>query len=333
MLVVDDDDGIRDALSMVLERDYDVVTASDGGTALQIFRGRSVDAVLLDLRMPDIGGLDVLRQMHAIDPRVNVILVTALSEIPIVVQGMRSGAVNYLTKPFQTEHLLAAVAQAARRRIGVEDILLVARGIGVLTALEVILEQTMTTAVCLTPEAALTRLAGWRPRLAIVENLRAHADMSDLVRRLHVRYPACPLVTVAEPCDLGQIFERVMATMASLADMPIAKPHIRPVVLAATLHVVRHYREKLRGRDIARAVGASTDQLGHAFAESLRVSVKEFVTRFRISAACHLLAGADLKLERIAELTGFDDASHLSRVFVQQRGMRPGAYRSRLDVA
>jgi transcriptional regulator GlxA family with amidase domain len=54
-----------------------------------------------------------------------------------------------------------------------------------------------------------------------------------------------------------------------------------------------------------------------AFDESLGITVKEFVTRVRVSAACHLLADADFKLERIAELTGFDDASHLSRVFVQ----------------
>ena len=84
---------------------------------------------------------------------------------------------------------------------------------------------------------------------------------------------------------------------------------------------------------VAHAVGVSTDQLGEAFDESLGISVKEFVTRFRVSAACHLLADADFKLEHIAELTGFDDASHLSRVFVQQRGIRPGAYRRQLEVA
>ena len=50
--------------------------------------------------------------------------------------------------------------------------------------------------------------------------------------------------------------------------------------------------------------------------ESLGITVKEFVIRFRVSAACHLLADADFKLEHIAELTGFDDASHLSRVFI-----------------
>src|SRR5437870_3562772 len=116
VLVVDDDPGIRDALSMVLESDYAVVTAADGRTALEVFRQRSVDAVLLDLRLPDIGGLDVLRQMRAIDPRVDVILVTAVHEIPITVQGIRSGAVDYITKPFETEGLLAALAQATRRR-------------------------------------------------------------------------------------------------------------------------------------------------------------------------------------------------------------------------
>src|SRR2546427_5858793 len=154
VLVVDDDPGIRDALSMVLESDYAVVTAADGRTALQTFRQRSVDAVLLDVRLPDIGGLDVLRRMHAIDPRVDVILVTAVHEIPITVQGIKSGAVDYITKPFETEHLLAVLGQATRRRCGVKHILLVAAGICVLTALEVILERTVATAVCVSPRAA-----------------------------------------------------------------------------------------------------------------------------------------------------------------------------------
>lgn len=201
-----------------------------------------------------------------------------------------------------------------------------------LTALEVILDQTVAPAVCLSPPAVLGYLAGRRPRLVVVETFQARPDVTDLVNGLRVRHPGCPILSITEPCDLHRIFERVMVTVASLSDMPVAKSHVRPVVLAAARHVIGHYREKLRRRDIARAVGVSTDQLGQAFENSLGVGVKEFVIRFRISAACHLMAG-DFKLERIAELTGFDDASHLSRVFVQQRGLRPGAYRRQLDVA
>ena len=333
VLVVDDDPGIRDALSMVLESDYAVVTAADGRAALEVFRQRSVDAVLLDLRLPDIGGLDVLRQMRAIDPRVDVILVTAVHEIPITVQGIRSGAVDYITKPFETECLLAALAQATRRRCGVEHILLVAAGICVLTALEVILERTVATAVCVSPRAALNGLAGQRPRLVVLDHQAGPAGAADLVSRLRIRYAGCPFVRLVEPHDVGEIFERIGAAMTALTDVNGAKPRVRRVVFAAAEHVSRRYQDKLLGRDIAETVGVSRDHLGQAFDESLGITVKEFVTRFRVSAACHLLADADFKLEHVAELTGFDDASHLSRVFVQQRGMRPGAYRRRLEIA
>jgi DNA-binding NtrC family response regulator len=333
VLVVDDDEGMRDALGVTLESDYDAVTASGGRAALQIFRQRSVDGVLLDIRMPDIDGLAVLRQMRAIDPRMGIVLVSAVDETPTIVQAIKSGAVDYLTKPFLAEDLLAALAKAARRRFGVEDILLVAREIGVLTALEVILDQTMAATICLSPVAVLNHPAGRRPRLVVVDDRRSRRDGTEPVRALRIRYSGCPILTVCEPGDVHRVFEQVTVTMASFADMPVAKPHVRPVVLAAAQHVAGHYREKLRTRDVAERVGVSADQLGQAFEESLHLGVKEFVTRFRISAACHLLAGGDFKLEHIAELTGFDDASHLSRVFVQQRGVRPGEYRRQLDVA
>jgi DNA-binding NtrC family response regulator len=333
VLVVDDNDIMQDALRLVLSSHYEVMTAADGRAALQIFEGRAVHAVLLDILMPGMSGLEVLRRMHAIDPRVGVVLVSAVNAVPTVVQGIKSGAVDYLEKPFDTADLLAAVAKAAQRRVGVADILLVARAIGVLTALEVILDQTVATAICLSPAAVLDHLGGRRPRLVVVDDLRSRRDPAELVRALRVRYPGCPILTVSEPGDVHHVFDQVMVTMASLADMPVAKPHLRSVVLAAAQHVAGHYREKLRTRDVAETVGVSADQLGQAFEESLHLGVKEFVTRFRISAACHLLAGGDFKLEHIAELTGFDDASHLSRVFVQQRGVRPGEYRRQLDVA
>ena len=74
-------------------------------------------------------------------------------------------------------------------------------------------------------------------------------------------------------------------------------------------------------------------QLGRLFREDLGITMKEFITRFRISAACRMLADADYKLEHIAELAGFQDASHLSRVFTRELGMRPGEFRRRLETA
>ena len=308
------------------------MTASDGRTALQAFRRQRVDAVLLDLRLPDIGGLEVLRQMRALDPRVDVILVTAVNEIRTAVQAMRTGALDYITKPFETDDLLAVVAQAARRRCESREILLISRQIGVLTALVVVLERTVGTAVCLSPRAALTCLAGRRPSLVVLENSTGPPTTTDLINEILARYPACPILALTEPHGLGEMLEQVVVAMASVPDVWVAKPRVRHVVLAAAEQVSRRYREKLLGRDVAQSVGMTTDQLHRAFEQSLGVSVKDFVSRFRVSAACYLLADADFKLDHIADLTGFDDGSHLSRVFIRQRGMRPGAYRRQLGL-
>jgi AraC-like DNA-binding protein len=140
-----------------------------------------------------------------------------------------------------------------------------------------------------------------------------------------------PWAVVGGPAHLAEILERITIAMAFGADARVAMPRLRPAVVAAAEHVSRHYRERLLIEDLARAAGVSTEQLGHVFREGLGITAKEFVARFRINAACHMLGDADHKLEHIAELTGFEDASHLSRVFTRRLGMRPGEYRRRLE--
>jgi AraC-like DNA-binding protein len=77
-------------------------------------------------------------------------------------------------------------------------------------------------------------------------------------------------------------------------------------------------------------VGVSPRQLADAFNDCLGMSAKEFITRFRVVAACRLLIEGSPTLQQIADLTGFEDASHLSHVFNRYVGMRPGEYRRRL---
>src|SRR5438552_35705 len=74
VLAVDDDRGIRDVLAGTLEGHYDLVLAADGQAAIEAFEEQRFDAVLLDIRMPGMGGLEVLRRMKAIEPRVEIIL-------------------------------------------------------------------------------------------------------------------------------------------------------------------------------------------------------------------------------------------------------------------
>ncbi len=136
---------------------------------------------------------------------------------------------------------------------------------------------------------------------------------------------------VVRPYHVDAILGRIAATLITVSDARVAIPALRPKVSAAVEHVSRHFGEKLRAEDVAQAVHVSAKQLGQEFRDSLGITAKEFITRVRINAACRLVIGADHKLEHIAALTGFDDASHLSRVFARQRGIRPGEYRRRLE--
>lgn len=120
VLVVDDDPAMRRTLSINLRaRDYDVETAGDGRSALQIVDERMPDVVLLDLGLPDLDGIAVLRQLRSFT-RVPVIVVSARTESDDKVEALDLGADDYITKPFSIEELLARV-RATSRRLGREE--------------------------------------------------------------------------------------------------------------------------------------------------------------------------------------------------------------------
>lgn len=115
VLVVDDDPAILRTLSINLRaREYDVETAADGRSALQIVDERMPDVVLLDLGLPDIGGISVLKQLRSFTD-VPVIVVSARSDPDDKVEALDLGADDFVTKPFSIEELLARVRVTTRR--------------------------------------------------------------------------------------------------------------------------------------------------------------------------------------------------------------------------
>lgn len=115
VLVVDDDAAIRRTLTINLKaRDYDVETAGDGRSALQIVDERMPDVILLDLGLPDIDGVRVLQQLRSFT-QVPVIVVSARSEPDDKVEALDLGADDFITKPFSIEELLARIRVSTRR--------------------------------------------------------------------------------------------------------------------------------------------------------------------------------------------------------------------------
>jgi len=116
VLVVDDEPAIRRALRPpLIELGFQVSEASRGEEALQALRAGPYDAVLLDINMPGIGGIETLRRIRAFAPRLPVLMLTVRDQEEDKVEALDTGADDYITKPFSTRELIARIRSAVRR--------------------------------------------------------------------------------------------------------------------------------------------------------------------------------------------------------------------------
>jgi two-component system, OmpR family, response regulator MprA len=122
ILVVDDEPAVRDAVERALRLEgYDVLLAGDGGEALETLDTRPPDAVVLDLLMPRVDGLELCRRMRSRGDRTPVLMLTARDTISDRVAGLDAGADDYLVKPFALAELLARVRALLRRTTPASD--------------------------------------------------------------------------------------------------------------------------------------------------------------------------------------------------------------------
>jgi len=117
ILVVDDESEIREGLEMLLASEgYGVSSAGTGASGLAKLEEHPFDLLLLDVSLPDRNGIDLLREIRLRDPQLSVVLITAYGSIDMARQAFKSGAMDYITKPWSNDELLAQVAQAVESR-------------------------------------------------------------------------------------------------------------------------------------------------------------------------------------------------------------------------
>jgi putative PEP-CTERM system response regulator len=116
ILIVDDEESLRHSMRMALEGKYAVETAKDGKTALDIVKEKPVDVALLDIRLPEVDGIEVLKQIREIDETIPVIMITAVITVNTAVEAMKIGAYDYITKPFNIDELQILITKALEKR-------------------------------------------------------------------------------------------------------------------------------------------------------------------------------------------------------------------------
>ncbi len=113
VLIADDEANLRKVLCALLERDgHDTTAVADGRAALAAIEDGGVDIVITDLRMPKMTGLELLEAAHALEPDLPVILITAHGTVDTAVTALKTGAFDYITKPFDKDELKVAVRRA-----------------------------------------------------------------------------------------------------------------------------------------------------------------------------------------------------------------------------
>ena len=122
VLLVDDEKDFVDALAERLEiRDFEILKAYDGDEAVGKIAETDVDVVILDVQMPGKDGLATLREIKKAKPLVEVIMLTGHATVPSAIEGLQSGAYDFLMKPTETKDLVSKIALAYKRKAEQEE--------------------------------------------------------------------------------------------------------------------------------------------------------------------------------------------------------------------
>ncbi len=128
LMLVDDEERFLSTTKKLLEREgYSVLTATDGSQALEMLRRKRVHVVILDVKMPGMDGNEILVQIKRQYPMTEVIMLTGHATVASAVDGLKSGASDYLMKPIDVHDLIAKAEEAFSRRQGLETKIRVAR--------------------------------------------------------------------------------------------------------------------------------------------------------------------------------------------------------------
>ncbi|MCG6917613.1 MAG: response regulator, partial [Deltaproteobacteria bacterium] len=116
LLVDDEKDYLEVLIRRLSKREVNVAGVSSGEEALQYVQGRPIDVAVLDVKMPGMDGIEVLREIKKLNPLIEVIMLTGHASLEVALEGMRSGAFDYLMKPAEIDELLYKIQDAYRAK-------------------------------------------------------------------------------------------------------------------------------------------------------------------------------------------------------------------------
>lgn len=322
--------------------------ASDGELALQRLRSERFDLVITDIRMPKIGGVELLIQVAKEKLAPCVVFMSGFSEFEYAKQGLVYGAFDYLVKPVRQEdigQLLQRVRERLlRRQREAENVSRAIRAAASWMPDEEI--NQITTNMQCEPDKLLTiaetlvdRVEGFCGK----DSSRRGFLLTDVLRKIG------SLILTEKPwmdsyVDLPGLIEQLgrkpgyyfvdrAVFLETLKDVVALTNQFSPcyekgkIVRDATLYILTHIDEGIAVHDIAAALFLNRTYLSEVFKEKTESAVSEYLTAMKMARARRLLINSDLRTSDIAKRLGYRDVNYFSRQFRQEHGMSTEEYR------
>ncbi len=110
ILICDDEEGIRESLKLILSDDYDLIVVDSSTQCVDVLKqDKSIAILLLDIKMPKMHGLEVVKEVQKVRPDVKIIMVTGYRSVETAAESIKLGAVDYIVKPFKSDEILNSV--------------------------------------------------------------------------------------------------------------------------------------------------------------------------------------------------------------------------------
>jgi len=307
ILVADDESNIAESLRAFLEGiGYLVSTAADGRAALAIFRERRMPLVISDINMPLLGGHELLREIKALAPETEVIMVTGFATVDGAVKAIKDGAYDYIIKPFRIVAIQHTVELALNHRaLILENLRLQENSLNVLRTMVNVLEQRDSYTAG--HSRRVTEIA-----LAIAARLELHEDEVKTLRLAGIIH------------DVGKIGieDTILRKPGRLTDEEIAVIRTHPErgvqiiapldFLKGALPIVRHHHECFDGKGYPAGLAGETIPLGARI-----VAIADTYDAITSSRAYRRARGQDAALAEIARCSGTQFDPDLADFFIE----------------
>lgn len=106
ILICDDEEGIRESLRLILEKDYELSFAKNGNEAISMLKNDPVDIIIIDIKMPKMDGIETMKKLKHIKPDIKMLVTSGYKSVETAQEAVAAGAIDYITKPFERAEIL-----------------------------------------------------------------------------------------------------------------------------------------------------------------------------------------------------------------------------------